>query len=186
MTITVKDAVKRTARMLGIAEGVEQFLEGVASEVGERDTKLLLTCFQGVENELALDYLPLMAEEEILTATGLIRYAELEKTPVRILCVEDEWGKSVKYQLFPDYVKTGSGKVKLYYAYAPTQKSLEDNSEYQTEASERLFAYGMATEYCLAVGELAAAEVWDKKYKEAVRSAYRLRPCKRLRSRRWV
>ena len=72
------------------------------------------------------------------------------------------------------------------YAYSPTEKNIDKESDYQTAVSERLFLYGMAAEYCLAEGEFEAAGIWDKKYKEAIAAAYRLRPVKRLRSRRWV
>ncbi len=186
MTVTVKNALLRAARNLGIHEGVESYLSGGANEVGERDTALLLACFQTVENELALDYLPLTAEEELVTATGVIPYTELEKPAVRILCVENEWGDSVKYKLFPEYLSTVAGKVKVLYAYSPTPKTIEGVSEYQTDASERLFGYGIAAEYALTMGDVESAGIWDKKYKEAVQAAYRLRPIKRLRSRRWA
>lgn len=39
--------------------------------------------------------------------------------------------------------------------------------------SPRLFAYGIAAEYCLACGLFEEAAVWDKKYKDALTAAYR-------------
>ncbi len=186
MTITVKDAMMSAAMLVGCGEEVKKALEGEGSEEGKRVAELLLQCFQRVENELALDYLPLLEEEELVTATGLIAYADLKKSAVRILCVEDEWGNSLKYKLFPTYLRTAAGKVKLVYAYTPEKKSTSGVSDYQTEASERLLSYGMAAEYSLVVGDLTAAGAWDKKYKEGVQAAYRIHPCKRLRSRRWA
>ncbi len=186
MTITVKDTLLTAAELLGLEEGVKIFAEGGESAEGERDTKLLLTAFYTVENELALDYLPLIAEDEVATATGVVAYADLSNPAVRVLCVEDEWGESVKYRLFANHIKTQAGKVKIIYAYSPKEKGLDGASEYQTLASKRLIAYGMAAEYSLAVGEMAQASAWDKKYKDAVRAAYALRPCKKIRSRRWI
>ncbi len=186
MTITVKDAVQETAQCLGFGEEVENYLGGVETTVGENAVKLLLRCFERVENELALDYLPLLAEEEVASGTGVVNYAQLQKPAARILCVENEWGESLKYKLFPTHLKTTAGKLKIIYAYAPTAKTIEDESEYDTLVSKRLLVYGMAAEYSLTVGELAAAKIWDKKYKEGVQAAYKLGSCKRLRSRRWV
>ncbi len=186
MTITVKEAVLAAAQSLGIYEDVSQYVNGENNESGERYTALLLRCFRSVENELALDYLPLMAEEELVSATGEIAYQSLQQSAVKILCVEDEWGKSLKYKLFPEYVKTQAGKVKITYAYTPSEKDLEDVSDYQTGVSVRLFAYGIVAEYYLTTGETEAASAWDKKYKDAVRAAYRLRPCKKIQSRRWA
>ncbi len=186
MTITVKDAVLSAAQSLGIGEAVKVYLDGGSNAAGEQAAKRLLQCFEQVENELALDYLPLLAEDELVSSTGVVRYADLQKPAARILCVEDEFGNSLKFRLYPTYLKSSAGKLKIIYAYAPTKKTIEEASEYTTVVSKRLLVYGMAAEYSLAVGELTAASVWDKKYKEGVQAAYKARPCKRLRSRRWV
>lgn len=182
--MTVKECVELAAVQLGIAEEVNEYFAG--SRVGMEKAELLLTCFNLVENELALDYLPLVAEEEISSDTGVVEFSALSRDAVRVTGVTDRWGNSVAYQLFPAYLKTQPGKVKITYTYTPEQKTMEDESDYVTLASVRLFSYGMAAEYALAKGLFEDAAVWDKKYKEAIEAAYRIRPCKRIQSRRWV
>ena len=98
--------------------------------------------------------------------------------------VTDEWGESVPFKIFPAYIKTQPGKVRVHYTYTPNKKTLEDESDFLSSA--RLVSYGMASEYCMATGLFEEASVWDKKYKEGIESAYRTRPCERIRSRRWV
>ncbi len=186
MTITVKETLREAAQSLGLGDEVEYYFSGKYTAVGKAAVELLLICFNRVENELALDYLPLVTEEEVVSGTGVVDYASLIRPAARILCVENEWGESVRYKLFPTYLKTQSGKLKIIYAYAPTAKTVEEASEYGSLVSQRLLVYGMAAEYCLAVGELTAASVWDKKYKEGIQAAYKASPCKRLRSRRWI
>ncbi len=186
MNITVRDAVLTAAEMLGLDESVRAYLDGESNPEGEEDTKRLLSCFQTVENELALDYLPLTAEEIVVTADGRIPYAQFTRSIAQVLCVEDEWGDSLKYKLFPAHLETQAGKVRVFYAYTPAKKTLEDASDFQTGASLRLFGYGIAAEYALAAGELTSASAWDVKYKNAIRAAYRIRPCKKIKSRRWV
>ncbi len=186
MKISVKETVRETAQALGLSEWVDSYLDGNGEATGQKDTELLVECFNRVQNELALDYLPLTAEDELLTATGVIAYADLAHSATRILCVENEYGESVKFKLFPDRLETKPGKVKVFYAYAPQEQDINGVCEYETAVSKRLFVYGMASEYALIAGEKEAASVWDKKYKDAVNAAYRLRPAKKLRSRRWV
>ena len=186
MKISVKEAVRETAQVLGIFEWVEDYLGGGDSEMGEKDTNVLVECFNRVQNELALDYLPLMAEDELMSATGVIAYTELAHPATRILCVEDAEGESVEFKLFPNRLETQEGKVKVFYSYAPTEQNIDGVCEYETGVSKRLFVYGMAAEYALIAGENDKASVWDKKYKEAVNAAYKLRTVKKLRSRRWV
>ncbi len=183
--ITVKEILLQAATEVGLYESVYSYIEeGNAS--GEADTEALLRCFNLVENELALDYLPLYAEETLVTDTGCVYYNEFSRTAVRVVKVEDEWGNEVPFKLFPEYLKTQGGKLLIRYAYAPNKKMLNGESDYRVHASVRLFAYGIAAEYSLSVGLFEEAAVWDKKYKDAIAAAYRANPCRIIQSRRWV
>ena len=181
--MTVKECIELTAIQLGIAEEIKAYLNG-ESEDGKKNCELLLACFNLVENELALDYLPLVAEDEIETPTGRVEYSALKYSPVRVTKVTDEWEQSIPFQIFPSYIKTQVGKVRVHYTYTPEKKTLDGESDFSSSA--RLFSYGMASEYCLATGLFEESAVWDKKYKEGIESAYRVRKCARIRSRRWV
>ncbi len=183
--MTVKECVITAATELGIADEVQEYFDG-GSVDGQKNAQLLLTCFNLVENELALDYLPLYAEDEMSSETGKIDFSALSMPAVRILRVSDEWGNSVPFQIFPAYLKTQPGKVRVAYTYTPEEKSLDGESDFKLQASVRLMAYGIAAEYTLATGLFEEYAVWDKKYKEAIDAAYKALPCKRMRSRRWA
>ena len=186
MKVSVESSVRAVAQMLGVADGVERYLEGEESEEGKKDAELLLQCFNHVENELALDYLPLTEEEETYSSTGVLFFADLSRAAARILRVEDEKGNSLKFRLFPDHLQTQAGKLKVIYAYAPEEKTMDGESDYQTEVSERLFIYGMAAEYAIENGLFEEAGIWDRKYKDAISAAYKATPNKKIASRRWV
>lgn len=183
--MTVIECIKATATELGIGERVREYVEGISAE-GEEEVNELLRCFNLVENELALDYLPLLAEEDIVTETGAVYFSALENKPVRVLEVRDASGNTLAYRLFPEYMKTQAGKITVRYAYAPEEKGLTGESDFKLFASVRLFAYGMACEYLTAHGAFEESAVWDKKYKEAIASAYRSKPARRIASRRWA
>lgn len=180
----VKDIILTAASELGIGEEMTAYYNATSTE-GAEEAKLLLQCFNLVENELALDYLPLYAEDELQTKTGKVDYALLDNAPVRILRVENEWGESVKFDLYADHLKTQPGLVKVRYTYTPKKKVISDSSDFTLQASERLIAYGIAAEYTLATGRFEDSAIWDKKYKAAINAAYTLQPGKRIRSRRW-
>lgn len=183
--MTVKEIILAAATELGIAEKVEAYITSGATD-GEAEAKALLTCFNLVENEVALDYLPLLAEEELESETGAIYYASLSREPVRVIGVRDEWGNDVPFTLFPEYLKTQPQRVRLRYTYLPKAKTFNDKSDFILNASVRLFAYGVAAEYSLAGGLFEEAAVWDKKYKDAIKAAYASKPARRMRSRRWA
>ncbi len=183
--MTVKEIILAGAGELGLKDCVKAYLDGTDT-AGAGETERLLDCFNLVENELALDYLPLYAEEELESDSGAVYYSELSKRVVRVLRVADEGGNALAFKLFPEYLKTQGGKIKVAYTYAPNAKGIEDESDYILQASVRLFAYGIAAEYSLAVGAFEDAAVWDKKYKDAIAAAYRAKPSRKLRSRRWA
>ena len=180
----VKDIILTAAEELGIGAEMRAHYNATTSE-GAEEARILLHCFNLVENELALDYLPLYAEDELETKTGMVDYALLENAAVRILRVENEWGESVKFDLYADHLKTQPGLIKIRYTYTPKKKAISDSSDFTLQASERLIAYGIAAEYTLATGRFEDSAIWDKKYKAAINAAYALRPARKIRSRRW-
>lgn len=183
--MTVKQILLAAATELNILDEVEGYLSGTSTD-GESQAKALLRCFNLVENEVALDYLPLLAEDEIETGTGVIYYATLLREAARVVGVWDEWGNAVPFTLFPDYLKTQPNKVRVRYTYLPKEKSFKDRSDFTLQASVRLFAYGVAAEYALASGLFEEAAVWEKKYKDAIKAAYCAKPSRCIRSRRWA
>lgn len=183
--MTVKECVLEAAALVGVYETVKDYLDE-QSEEGAEDARKLIRCFNHVENELALDYLPLYFEEEVETETGAVYYSELQKAAVRVLAVTDAWGNETAFTLFPEYAKTTAGKIRIRYTYTPEEKLIGDESDFLLYASKRMFGYGMAAEYCLLTGLFEEAAVWDKKYKDAIAAAYRSKTCKKIKSRRWA
>jgi len=181
----VKDIILSTASLIGAYEQVKDYIDD-EDEEGAVVTELLIHCFNLVENELALDYLPLVAEEEKQSTTGKIIYSSFKNSIVRIIRVTDENGNSVAYQVFPDHLMTQAGKVNITYSYTPTAKTIEDESDFKLYVSARMFEYGILAEYCAAVGRFEEANMWDEKYKDAVEVAYRAQSGGKMPARRWV
>ena len=181
----VIDIIIAAATELGMEERVRAYLSGDSVE-GETDARSLLRCFNLVENELALDYLPLIAEDDFETATGAVAFEKFKHKVARVLKVTDKAGQAVPFKIFPSYVKVDAGEWVITYSYMPEEKSFTDESDYMTGASILLFVYGIAAEYLLAAGAFEESAVWDKKYKESIAAAYRAKPALRMASRRWI
>lgn len=182
--MTVKDCMKLAAAELGIEDAVEKYFSGDLNS-GQAG-KTLLQCYNLIENELALDYFPLIAEDEVQTNTGMVDFSNLSCAMTKIWGVTDMNGEAVKYRLFPKYIKTQPGRLKIRYIYAPQEKTADEECEFAAAVSKRMVAYGMAAEYCMHMGLYEEADAWDKKYKGAIEAAYKGTPCKRISSRRWV
>lgn len=181
----VKEIVTMASELIGVYDSVAVDLEGSANDYG-RDTQALLTAVSLVENEIALDYLPLKAEDTVVNDLGIVRFSHLSNAPVRILSVTDEWGNAEKFEIFPDFIRVKRGKVKILYTYAPIEKTLDQQLETASVVSARVFAYGVCKEYCTAVGLYEQAGVWDRKFKDGMMAAMRLGKSRVVASRRWA
>ena len=177
----VREVLEFAAELLGLGDGNGGGFD-CASPLGEK----LLEKFLAVENEVALDYLPLVAEDEIVSETGVVFFSELTKKATRILKISGESGENVPFAIYPQYVKTQPSKMVVRYAYTPSEKGIDDEVEAQACVSVRLLAYGVASEYCLGEGLYSEASVWEGKYKKALLAAYKITPNRVVSSRRWV
>ena len=97
--MTVREIVDLAAEELRIAKEVSEYFNG-SSTAGQAKAELLLTCFNLVENELALDYFSLTKEESV-NSSGKVLFSALTYSPVRIVKVTDLSGKALEYALYP-------------------------------------------------------------------------------------
>ena len=181
----VSDVMIMAAVQLGIGDGVKGYVNGTNS-LYKQQSELLLQCFNLVENELALDYIPLVKQETLTLTDKKIYYEAFDSDVVRIIKGADEHGASLPYKLFAAYMEVDAEKAVVTYAYTPTPKTMTEESDFQAFVSERLFSYGMAAEYCMATGLYEEAVVWDKKYKEGIEGARQLARGGKMASRRWA
>lgn len=125
----------------------------------ESTKECLLDCFNLVENELALDYLPLYATH--YCNSNMVNYTEFEYNPIRIV------GCNCKFRIYPTYIEARDTITSIQYAYTPNKKELYDDCSYNNEFLQCL-AYGTVAEYLLSQGFYEEAAVWNEKYKREI------------------
>ena len=157
--------------------------EGEGAEVVET----LIYCFNAVEDELARFYFPLKTTQTLTASSKQFLYVLFAYQPVRILSVQSN-GKDVEYELFPYYMQASESTITVKYEYSPKTKCILDTSAYNgMDVSERLVAYGTASEYCLINGEVQLANLFESKYREEIDRAQQKNAEGRLvPPRRWV
>ena len=183
--MTVREVILIGAKILGIREGVDMYFDGESNEM-ERQAERLQAALHLAECSLALDYIPLHAEDEVYAMSGRVDFSALENSPVRILAVTDVYGEPLAYTLYSQYLKTTPGVVRVRYTYTPRVKGLEDACDFDLLSSDSILVYGTLSEYCLGEGMVAEAAEWDRKWKDLIATIYHTEKCKRLGSRRWI
>jgi hypothetical protein len=182
--MTVKEVVKLAAEALD-----REDLSAEADAAGDLsgELKSLVRCYNLVENEIALDHLPLRSEEILYARADEIPYTDFSRAPVRVLRVRDGAGRDLSFQTFPDRLKLRDpcAQAAVTYSYAPPQKGLGDRSEFSGRVSARMMSLGVACEFCLTNGRYQEAALWEKRFHDALRAASVLRRKLCIRSRRW-
>lgn len=122
-------------------------------------TEDLLECFNLVENELALNYLPLYAIHQC--HSKIVYFNEFEYAPVRIVMC------NCKYKLHPTHMESKKEITNIQYSYTPNKKDLYDECSYDERALDCL-TYGVVAEYLLNHMYFDEAALWHKKYKKEI------------------
>lgn len=158
-----------------------------ADAAAEGELKTLLGCYNSVENEVALDYYPLVRTDRMEIAEGKIYYTMFSRSPVCIYGVRTSAGRALPYEKLSDRIETEKrrGPYLVIYSYAPAVKALGADVEADPRVSPRLLALGAASEFCLVTGKFREAELWESRYRDALRAVGRTRKKLAMRSRRW-
>jgi len=183
--------VKEVMALAAANLGRDDLIAAIDQLTGDPSGELLflLRCYNLVENELALDYLPLEWEETVALQEGEVPISALSFAPVCILKVFSE-EKEVQFIARPDrivpHVSKPDGFVRVRYSYSPAEKKIEEEGSFSGRVSARLMSYGVACEYCLSHFQYEEAKLWEGRFQDAIRAANMVRRKLKMRARRWV
>jgi hypothetical protein len=187
--LNIKDIVMAAATLIN-REDICNYLLGVETDdlsAAKKDTDIMLRCFNLIENEIALEYKPLIFSENITTENGIINFDILSKQILEVIKVEDESENKISYKLFHTYLKTKPENVVLYYSFIPEKKELTSISDYlENEIPQRTMAMGIACEFSLISAMYDEAVMWDKRYKDSLERISSKKVKQVMPARRWI
>ncbi|MDR1939382.1 MAG: hypothetical protein LBQ40_01120 [Clostridiales bacterium] len=181
----IKNVLKKTAAIVGLDIDLDAENAALQKEVAS-----LLEYADIVYNEIVADYFPLLCEEELyFDPTGCAELSGLGKNPLHIVSLRSG-GANIKYTLFPSRIFASDAKnvfLTVRYAYIPDRLTgIDDEVAGLLNVTERMFALGVAAEYCLANGMLNESLLYDRRFKDAMQSAARKRGEIKIKRRRWI
>ena len=186
--------VKKIIKLAAVYLQLEDILSldtfgGIVTEPEANTTKnleLLVRCLNLVYNELASDYVPLKHTEEVVVETEEIDINTLEKRLISVLALADKDGKNAKYKVYPTTIKVANGTYDIEYSYLPQEVLLEDTIEaFGSKLTERIIAYGVASEYSLISGLFDEATLWKKRFLDSLLIATSKKSELKMPARRW-
>lgn len=190
--MSIRDILISALRRIGreeLANDVEDGGEPMGE--GGEVVQTMLYCINATENELARYYFPLKCTETLISKQdNHFNFSDFSHTPVRIVGIRAD-GEDKKFDLFTNYLVTDAAEAEITYNYAPSKKTIDDDSEFGDIGDGNITSLGAAAEYCLICGEAALAEVWETRYREAIDCARRVEGNARAKRgyvppRRWI
>lgn len=162
--------------------------EYVQKVIKERlDLQQLIRCANLVVKEVACEFIPLTFRQIIKSEGGAIPYTKFEKTLLSIKSIKDLNGETVTAYTMPNYLAIEEGTFAVTYNYIPSDKEFFEDIDFKGDkASDRIFAYGTASEYCLINGDYDNALYWERRYKDALEVLTGKETIALVPKRRWI
>jgi hypothetical protein len=165
--MTVRDILKESALLMGeesLAIKIEQKKESEDEEIN-RKVNLLLTSYNAVQNDIALNYQPLETSVEVKDKS--IAIESLNPYPIKILAVYDENGNKIPFKVDDGIVYAKSKCAKIRYNYIPKDCGIEDDFAYLNQSVGKwAFTYGVSAQYCLSEGRYEESANWESRYRQ--------------------
>ncbi len=189
--MNVLDIVKLAATYLQLNNLLaSSTLGGTVSPTSDvtSEVNLLLTCVNLVNSIVASEYLKIKKTIVVATTDGVVSFNQFQGYKVnQILSIHDSFGNHVSYQLFDDHIKTRAGEVSITFGYLPNTVTLSGTiTHYTTKMNERVFAYGVASEYSYLKAMYDDATMWDSRFKNSMQVLVGKKGEQKVKQRRWL
>ena len=186
--MTVKEILTNVAyllddnKLIGAIES-DNFIGGTLA-----DKNLLIKCINYVNNIIATEYFHVEGVEEVYNYNGVIPFDEISKNTIfDIVEVRGSFDNKLNFKILHNGIETKKGKVKVKYLYMPADVGYDDEILcYPTKMNERIFAYGVASEFLFIKGNFDEGDIWDKRFKDALLSLRHNHREMIMPNRRWL
>ncbi len=153
----------------------------------QNEQNLLVKCVNFVNNIIATDYFPLISSKKLLTNVNTVPFSDITKSTIfDILQVKDDYGYVTPFKVTNEGVETVKGNITIKYAYLPEDVTYDSSiTAYPIKINTRIFAYGVASEYLFIKGNYDDGEIWEERFKNAMKALQRTRKNVVMPKRRW-
>ena len=179
----VKDIVKLACDFLGNSS-LANALDGTLTDEQSVEVGRLVKCFNLVNSEIAGEYLPILKAESLKTTDFKLNFSQFSSQPIKIISVRDNFCRPVRFKVFDGYLMALAGNVEVEYTTMPEEMDIDD--EFSSSLPERVYAYGVAREYCFLQSLFDDADVWDDRFKNTLEALLQRKSEVRIPRRRWI
>ena len=136
-----------------------------------------------VRNEIASEYISNVKREKVTVEGGKIDFSRLSEEVIEILSVKDNFGNSLKFDVYEDHILVDGTTVEVRYNASP--RNLNINDEFYSTIPERVYAYGIMREHCFVQTLYEDASVWEERFINSLQALERKKNETVVPRRRW-
>jgi len=183
--MTGKNCIATAMTYAGLDDIKKSYLSSSPSEQATDTAQKLKVFLQGVLNEIAIGFVKLSKTEKFEFEGGILPYLTINPRLYEVLCVK-HGERKIYPQRTADGLALDGGEYEITYCYLPEAEE-EQDIPFGRLISEECIAYGIASEYFLAMGMAEEASAFDQKFRASLKNtvAYHARPgC--IKERAWL
>ena len=180
----VKDIIILASEFIGNNELAEGLKDNSLSDDQTLLSESLVKCFNLINNEITSEYIPIIKRETIKTENFKIDFDKFSNKLLKIISVEDKFGNKLKYKVIDDYVFVFAKTVNITYSTVPQKYKLTD--EFETNIPERVYAYGIAREFCFLQAMFDDGDLWEQRFKSSLETLSKRISSVYIPRRRWI
>ncbi len=160
-----------------------------SEEILERD--IIIDCINLVQQNIATNYFNLIDTFQINNTYDVLPYSKISTLQIfNIISVKNTKNEVLKYTLKPSGIVTNKCDIVIKYAYLPKGVTINDNiTTFPIGVSERIFVYGVVSEYMFVKGNIDEYNVWQNKFETEIENvknnAKKICHSANLKRRRW-
>ena len=184
----VKQILKMCATMLQLKDiGLILDSSEYLDECENKDLNLLKDCVNLVCNTIACDYINAIKSKLIDNKTGEINFSDISEDRIyKILKVKNVYGDRVPFTITTNGIICDKGSLSITYSYFPREYGFNDQIDvFKTRITERVFAFGVCSEYLYILGNSDDASIFEDRFKNAMRNIVRKQNEIIMPKRRW-
>lgn len=148
---------------------------------------LLIECTNQINSLIATDYIYLF-DTVAITTTGKYPLSRLSNNDIAdIASVKDAIGNEVSFSVEGQQLCTISGNFNVKFAYYPPKLTTLTQviDDYGHKINERIFAYGVVSEYLFIKGNIDDSQMWDSRFKQGILGCIRPKRGRIIKERGW-
>ena len=168
--------IKLTSTFLGLDDVLTYLTDTSATPTAEVTTTInqLIVFTNYVMREITRDYFPLKTSETVTSdENAVVNFEDLTHTITAVNDIKNCTGLSVRYTLYPDYIKLDNPNQQytIFYNYCPDAvSSMQDTLSLPLGLDYFVVCYGVASEYCLSKGLYEEAGMWENRFINSLKS----------------